>query len=122
MPGSECPGKSDTGPRKRIGHEANGIELVRRSRWGLNGIPTGKRWADGYCDYKQCFPVLWVARPTSIKTRSLRWKWLRKGSSHQRRGRVFDSPLPFFFGGLRMMEVPGKFWIVRFIPAGAHST
>lgn len=48
MPGQKCPGKGTTGPRKLTGHEANGIELVRKPRWGLNGNPTGKRWVEGY--------------------------------------------------------------------------
>jgi len=43
MPASECGGKRNPGPSKRIDHEADGIESMRKSRWGLNGNPTGKR-------------------------------------------------------------------------------
>jgi len=43
--GSQRSRERVTGLSKRIGHEANGIESMRRSRWGLNGSQTWERWA-----------------------------------------------------------------------------
>lgn len=43
--GSQGSEERVTGLSERFHHEADGIEWLRRSRWGLNGSQTWERWA-----------------------------------------------------------------------------